>query len=179
MILANLALLLFLVIALNVSFFSRTRKRKKQTWEELVAALQPVTFFRFADALHISDDVKSDQRTHAADEVRDLLGGGEGLATLRANAEVMIALAAHVAHWNYEEAAPVCAWLHRDAIALRSAVRRVEIAYLCRSICPRAWRRSVSHLNAAASAYCLMRQRLLDLYENSHGTLYPSLAAAL
>jgi hypothetical protein len=27
---------------------------------------------------------------------------------LRGNAEVMIALAAHVAHWNYEEAAPMC-----------------------------------------------------------------------
>lgn len=176
MILVNLALVVLLVLALNVSFFWKHRKRSQSTWDQLVATLQPVALPRLEIAARSPQAAPLALTPH---QVWELLGGFEGLETLRANAGVMIELAAHVARWNHEEGSIAGEWIRRDAVALRRAVRRVELAYACRKLYPRAWLRHPFYLNEAASAYSLMRQRLLDLYENSHGAFYPRLAEAL
>ncbi len=179
MILANLALMVLLVVALNVSFFCKHRRRKRHTWDELVAALQPIALPRLEIAAGQHRISQSTPPALAPDQVWDLLGGWEGLEKLRTNAGLMIELAAHVARWNHEESAVACERIRLDAVALRRAVRRVEVAYACRKLYPSAWLRHPFHLNEAASAYYLMRQRLLALYENSHGAFYPRLAEAL
>jgi hypothetical protein len=179
MILINLALVILLVIALNVSFFWKHRMRKQYTWEELVAALQPVGLSRLEIAARQHLTPQAEPLAIEPYQMWELLGGFEGLETLRTNAGLMIELAAHVARWNYEEGTIVCEWIRSDAVALRRAVRRIEIAYACRKLYPSAWLRHPFHLHEAASAYYLMRQRLLSLYENNHAGLYPRLAEAL
>ncbi|MGI8772901.1 MAG: hypothetical protein ACR2JE_15875 [Acidobacteriaceae bacterium] len=179
MILVNLALVILLVVALNVSFFWKHRKRKQHTWEELVAALQPVALPRLEIVARHHLRLEAAPLALESDQVWELLGGFEGLERLRTNASLMIELAAHVARWNSEEGTIVCEWIRHDAVALRRAVLRIEIAHACRKFYPGAWLRHPFHLNEAASAYYVMRQRLLALYENNHAAFYPRLAEAL
>jgi hypothetical protein len=179
MILVNIVLVLFLIVALNVSVFWKQRTKQQRSWEDLVSALQPIERPSLEIAARNHLDPQKDQLSLEPYQVWDLLGGFAGLEKLRANAELMMELAAHVERWNYEEGAIVCEWIRRDAIALRKAVLRVELAYLFRKVYPTAWFRLPFHLNEAASSYHLMRQRLLALYENNHAGLYPRLVAAL
>ena len=105
-------------------------------------------------------------------EIWEFLGGYEGLKRMRENAEIMLALAAYAQRWNFEEAVIVTERMRMDAATLRRAVRRVELLRHFRLTLP-------LHAQEASSAYYLMRQRLLALYETSHVSRYPTLAAAL
>jgi hypothetical protein len=62
---------------------------------------------------------------------------------------------------------------------LRKAVRVIELGMISDIVFRRHLRTTPFHLHEAASAYFLMRQRLLALYETSHMGLHPRLAAAL
>ena len=112
-------------------------------------------------------------------EIWEFLGGYEGLKRMRENAEIMLALAAYAQRWNFEEAVIVTERMRMDAASLRRAVRRVELGMIPASLL-RHFRLTLPlHAQEASSAYYLMRQRLLALYETSHVSRYPTLAAAL
>jgi hypothetical protein len=112
-------------------------------------------------------------------EIWEFLGGYEGLKRMRENAEIMLALAAYAQRWNFEEAVIVTERMRMDAATLRRAVRRVELGMIPASLL-RHFRLTLPlHAQEASSAYYLMRQRLLALYETSHVSRYPTLAAAL
>jgi hypothetical protein len=69
--------------------------------------------------------------------------------------------------------------MRHDAALLRRAVRRVELGMIPARIL-RHFRITLPlHAQEASSAYYLMRQRLLSLYETSHVSRYPALAASL
>jgi hypothetical protein len=112
-------------------------------------------------------------------EIWESLGGYEGLRRMRANAEIMLALAAYAQRWNFEEAVIVTERMRLDAASLRRAVRRVEIGMIPARLFLRFRLTLPLHAQEASSAYYLMRQRLLALYETSHVSRYPTLAAAL
>jgi hypothetical protein len=111
-----------------------------------------------------------------------MAGGCDGVQTMRRNAEVMLALAAYTQRWNFEEGVIVTERMRRDAVTLRRAVWRLEInrmPWLTRFL-PHRWRWGAPFdIHGATSAYYLMRQRLLALYETCHAGLYLTLAATL
>jgi len=112
-------------------------------------------------------------------QIWESLGGYEGLKRMRQNAEIMLALAAYAQQWNFEEAVIVTERMRMDAASLRRAVRHVELGMLPAQLLPRFTIMLPLHAQEASSAYYLMRQRLLALYETSHICRYPALAAAL
>jgi hypothetical protein len=156
-----------------------SRKTAERDWHDLVAGLRPVDF---AGVSTVAVDYLTPHRGQIdlePDKIWEFLGGYEGLKRMRENAEIMLALAAWAQMWNFEEAVIVTERMRHDAALLRRAVRRVELGMIPARIL-RHFRITLPlHAQEASSAYYLMRQRLLSLYETSHVSRYPALAASL
>ena len=164
----------FLVVGLWRSQ-NTARNLSRLSWEDLVARLEPVGSEAVTTvALEYLQPAKG-QLGMEPGELWTQMGGSEGLARMRANAEILIALAAFAQRWNFHEGVIVAERMRHDGVALRRAVRGVSLGVK--------WgvgkARGAFYLHEAASAYYLMRQRLLALYETSHAGRYPALAAAL
>jgi len=148
-------------------------------WKDLVAGLHRLNM---AELSAVATDYLTPRRGQIDMEPKEIwesLGGYEGLKRMRENAEIMLALAAYAQRWNFEEAVIVTERMRLDAASLRRAVRHVEIGMVPASLL-RHFRLTLPlHAQEASSAYYLMRQRLLALYETSHISRYPTLAAAL
>jgi len=156
-----------------------SRKRAKRDWHDLVAGLQRVDF---AGVSTVAIDYLSPHRGQIdlePDKIWEFLGGYEGLRRMRENAEIMLALAAYAQQWNFEEAVIVTERMRHDAAQLRRAVRRVELGMIPARLLPRFRFTLPLYAQEASSAYYLMRQRLLSLYETSHVCRYPALATSL
>lgn len=148
-------------------------------WDNLVAGLYRLDMVELSA---VATDYLTPRRGQIDLEpnvIWESLGGYDGLKRMRENAEIMLALAAYAQRWNFEEAVIVTERMRLDAAALRRAVRRVELGMIPASLL-RHFRLTLPlHAQEASSAYYLMRQRLLALYETSHVSRYPTLAAAL
>jgi hypothetical protein len=156
-----------------------SRKWRKMEWLDLVAMLQPVDFAGISTvAVDYLTPCRGQLRLEP-DRMWRLLGGYKGLKRMSQNAEVMLALASYAQRWNFEEAVIVTERMRLDAAALRRAVRRVRLGMLSNRLLQRF--RFTIPLNAqeASSTYYLMRQRLFALYETSHESRLPALAACL
>jgi hypothetical protein len=155
------------------------RKKMQGDWHELVAGLHRVDF---AGVSEVALDYLTPRRGQIDLEpqrIWELLGGYEGLRRMRENAEIMLALAAIAQRWNFAEAVIVTERMRHDAVLLRRAVRRVELGMRHGRLLERLRLTLPMHAQEASSAYYLMRQRLLALYETSHISRYPVLAASL
>jgi hypothetical protein len=155
------------------------RRVDRRGWDELVAALHPIEFDRVSS---VALDYLDPREGQIELEPRDLwlmLGGKEGLRRMRENARLMLLLAAYAQRWNFDEGVIVTERMRRDAVYLERAVRRVEMALRFHAVLRRSATLIPFHLHEAASAYYLMRQRLLALYQTSHSGLYPKLAEIL
>jgi len=156
-----------------------SRKRSQREWHDLVARLQPVDF---AGVSTVALDYLTPRRGQIdiePDKIWESLGGYEGLKKMRENAEIMLDLAAYAQRWNFDEAVIVTERMRHDAASLRRAIRRVEWGLMPLRIM-RHFRLTLPlHAQEASSAYYLMRQRLLSLYETSHECRLPALAASL
>ena len=156
-----------------------SRKLALMDWHDLVAGLYRLDIVELSA---VATDYLTPHRGQInlePNEIWESLGGYEGLKRMRENAEIMLALAAYAQRWNFEEAVIVTERMRLDAASLRRAVRRVELGMIPVSLL-RHFRLTLPlHAQEASSAYYLMRQRLLALYETSHVSRYPALAAAL
>lgn len=156
-----------------------SRKKMQQDWHKLIAGLRPVNS---AGVSQVALDFLRPHRGQIDLEpqrIWDLVGGYEGLKKMRKNAEIMLALAAYAQRWNFEEAVIVTERMRSDAVVLRRAVRHVELGMIPIGFLRRFRFTLPLHAQEASSAYYLMRQRLLSLYETSHAGLYPALAVSL
>jgi hypothetical protein len=154
-------------------------KQRRRDWHELAAGLQKVNS---AGVAEVALDYLTPHRGQIdlePERIWRLLGGYEGLRKMRENAEIMLALAAYAQQWNFEEATIVTERMRNDAVSLRRAVRRVEMGMIPAGLFKRFRFAGPLYAQEASSAYYLMRQRLLSLYETSHVCRYPILAAAL
>jgi hypothetical protein len=156
-----------------------SRKAVKQEWHELVARLSPLNVVELSTVAVDYMTPHPNQIEMDPGEIWEFIGGYEGLKKMRANAEIMLALAVCAQQWNFAEAVIVTERMRHDAVSLRRAIRRVELGFIPLSLLRR-FRYSLP-LNAqeASSAYYLMRLRLLSLYETSHAGRYSALAAAI
>jgi hypothetical protein len=170
-----LGVLLCVLGAGLVRSYMAANKLARCTWDELIAQLQPVK----ADGVmtvalnHLMPT--KDQLKLEPQAMWDLLGGLEGLLRMRENGRILIALAAYVERWNFDEGVIIAERMRRDGLQLRRSVFHVMLDTFLgiRQI------RLPFYLHEAASSYYLMKQRLLALYEMNHAGLYPRLAEAL
>ncbi len=172
--------LVFLTIALlgiAVYFFAAQKKAAFAgvSWEQLVSQIEEVPIQGIARIATDYLQPSKGQLSISTEELWNWIGGEEGLRRMSANADVLIALAAFAGQWNPEESAIVWERMRRDGLTLRRAARRVS------SSLARGKSKSSGPFNVqeAASAYWLMRERLLKLYQTSHAARYPRLSSAL
>lgn len=156
-----------------------SRKRRQRDWHDLVASLRRVDFAGVSTVAINYLTPRRGQIELEPDKIWESLGGYEGLRRMRENAEIMLALAAYAQQWNFEEAVIVTERMRHDAALLRRAIHRVELGLVPIRLLRRFRFTLPLHAQEACSAYYLMRQRLLSLYETSHICRYPALAASL
>ena len=150
-----------------------------RSWEDLVRALQHIEFSQLSCVARDFLDPREGQISLEPRDMWLMLGGRDGLRKMRNNARVMMLLAAHAQRWNFDEGVIVTERIRRDALRLQQSIRRIEITFMFHHILRGSENLIPFHLHEAASAYYLMRQRLLALYQTSHAGLYPRLAEVL
>ena len=164
-----------IVLVLSVRTHRQASRIARLRWEDLVAQIKPVPFAGVsAVALDYLQPRKGQMRIET-DELWTLIGGYDGVRRMYSNSAVLLALASYTQRWNPGESVIVVERMRRDAILLRRASQRLFLRYLFESD------RTTGpfSLQEATSAYYLMRERLLALYETSHAGRYAQLAAAL
>ncbi len=173
-------LLLFCIFAVAASFAARRSIRlDRRGWDDLLAALQQVDLRGLEEVAKDYLEPRKGQTAMEPEVIWQLLGRNQGLKRMRANADLLLAIAAHASRWNGEESTVVAERMRRDGVRLRSAVRRIELGMLSQVVTGRHWVSVPFQLQEAASSYYLMRQRLVALYETSHVGLLPRLLEAV
>lgn len=145
------------------------------SWEDLVSKLQPVPNGGITGVAREYLNPMKGQIETEPDALWSAIGSTVGLERMRANADVLIALAAYTQQWNQVEGRIVAERMRRDGLALRRAVRRLTL-FVYFGI---GTRHAAFCIHEAASSYYLMRQRLLALYETSHVSRLPILLQAV
>jgi hypothetical protein len=160
--------------ALLHSYISANRLARC-SWDELVAKLHHIESAGIVTVALNHLVPAKDQLELQPEEIWNLLGGLEGLQRMRENGRILIALAAYVERWNYEEGVIIAERMRRDGLQLRRAVTRIMLETFVgvKQV------RIPFYLHEAASSYYLMRQRLLALYQTNHAGLYPRLVEVL
>lgn len=177
MILTSILLLVAALMLLTLSMFLHTGnyRMRSSSWSELVSQLQRVPL-KDVERLALDNlNPQPNQLQLEPQEMWDLVGGMEGMVRMRENAQVLIALAAHVQQWNYIEATVVAERMRRDAVQIRRAVMKAQMERLLY----KKWVRMPFYIHDLASSYYLMTQRLLALYQTSHVGLLPRLKEQL
>ncbi len=155
--------------------YLKASKLSRLSWDELLGRLEPVPVRGISTvALDYLQPSKGQLQIGTA-ELWVMIGGDEGVRRMYANAEVLIALAGYAQRWNPEESAIVAERMRRDGVTLRRAALRLSLGFMAQQgdVC------GPFNVQEAASAYYLMTQRLLALYQTSHAGRYPRLAAVL
>jgi hypothetical protein len=173
------ALLLIVCLAFTIYSHKRAIRLSERGWEDLLSRVQAVNTKGLTTiALDYLNPTKS-QTAIQPRELWKLVGAYEGLRHMRVNVHLMLALAAHASQWDYEEATIVTERMRRDALRLRRALLKIEIGFVPIAFLRRFYFTAPFHIQEAAAAYYLMRQRLLTLYASAHAGRYPALAAVL
>ncbi|RRA50445.1 hypothetical protein [Acidipila sp. EB88] len=161
----------FIAIGLWNTRARSVRQLPMENWSQLAAKLKPVDRKGITvlalDYLHFS----SDEITRSDEDIWKLVGGVEGLARMRDNADVLIAMAYYACKWDSDESIAVAERMRRDGIALKRAV----VALGLRKICGYGRAGVSDYVQEAAMSYYLMMKRLLRLYERSNNSMYKTL----
>jgi hypothetical protein len=168
------AAFIFLAVGLVKTQWS-ARRLSELNWEDLLTKLKPVETDGITAVAVEYLNPEEFQMEMKQTDIWCMIGGAEGLARMRANTDVLLALAAYAKRWNPDEGGAVAERMGRDAMALRRAVIGIGLGMTCGY----GKRRVSSYIFEAAGAYYLMRQRVLALYRASHSGLYSNLANAV
>lgn len=171
--------MLFGLVAIIGFAIVRTRMKTASLahlgWDELVARLEPVPMEEISEiALDYLQPSKGKDGIESA-KLWSMIGETEGLQRLYKNAEILVALASYAERWNPEKAFVAVGQMRRDAMTLRRASLRLSVGLTL----GHDMARGPFCVQEAASAYFLMRSRVLALYETTHAGRMPRLTAAL
>jgi hypothetical protein len=169
---------LFVSLLVGVLYVHACRKKNRlsaTTWQELVGRLAEVPMAGISKMALDYLQPREGQDGLRADEMWLLVGGAKGLERIKANAEILIQLAAFAEEWNLQEGILIGDRMRREGLVLRRAVRKARMGM---------WfgdGKAKGHLlvQEAASSYFLMRQSLLALYKTSHTGRFGRLSVAL
>ncbi len=153
----------------------RQRRFSSLSWNDLLARLGPVPTDGITTVALDYLQPSKGQLVIQTDDLWTLVGGANGIAQMRENAATLLALAGYAQQWNFHESVIVAERMRHDALTLRKATFKIALGLFLNY--GRA--RGPLYVQEAASAYYLMRTRLLALYETSHAGRYPALSAAL
>ena len=170
-------LLLFLVLLAGGLIYTQISagRLRSATWEDLLSRMQPM-HARGLEIVALDNlQPKANQLQLEPEHLWGLIGGTEGLRRMQKNADLLIALAAYVQRWNFEEGVIVTERMRHDAVQLKRAIFRIRLEMLIH----RSQLRAPFYIHQAASSYYLMTRRLLTLYKTNHAKLLPRLAKAL
>jgi hypothetical protein len=168
------AFVLIIIAAFAYSHVAGNRLRTAD-WEELVTAIQPLPTRGLEIVALDHLQPHGDQLRLEPEKMWSLIGGMQGLKSMQRNANLMIALAAYVQRWDYDQSMIVSERIRQDSILLKRALLRIKWNLYVR----RSQLRVPFYIHQAASAYYLMSRRLLTLYETNQYMLYPRLSEAL
>lgn len=174
---AYIAFSVFGLVAIAVLAYAHMRSRRFSSldWDTLVASIEPM-HMRGLEMVALDHlQPQGNQLRLEPGELWGLVGGTEGLRRMEHNADRIIALAAYVRRWNYDQAIIVSERIRHDAVQLKRSIRRIRWELYLR----KKQLHVPFYIHQAASAYYLMTKRLLALYESSQFVLYPKLAEAL
>ncbi len=172
-----LLLVSFLVLLTGCLIYTQMSASRLQsvTWDDLLSRMEPM-HARGLEIVALDNlQPKANQLQLEPEHLWGLIGGTEGLKRMRKNADLLIALAAHVQRWNFEEGVIVTERMRHDAVQLKRAIFRIRLDMMIR----RSQLRVPFYIHQAASSYYLMTRRLLALYETSHAGLLPRLAETM
>ncbi len=142
----------------------RRRVLESRSWEDLVASLRKIDI---QPLLEISENYLHPGPNQLRIEpwvMWKAVGGIAGVGRLWENADAMLDLARFAERWNDANGRVVSEMMRRDAARVRQSLFRVQMSFLLQ----RGMLRSPFHLQEAISSYCLMRGRLLGMYEDTH-----------
>ena len=168
-------------LAIGLVGFALLRTRKKASelsrlsWDALLARVEPVSSQGIALVALDYLQPTEGQLQIATTELWTLIGEDEGLRRMYANAQILIALAGYAQRWNPDESIIVAERMRRDGITLRRAALKLSVGMLS----ARGNVLGPFNVQEAATAYYLMRERLLALYRTSHIGRHSQLAAVL
>jgi len=166
----------FIFLALGLVRTQVTARRLAGlSWEDLLTKLEPVETEGIAAVAAEYLNPGRSQMGMKPEPIWNMIGRAEGLSRMRANSDVLIALATYAQRWSLDQGVIVAEQMRRDGMALRRAVVGIGLGMTCGY----GKGRVPSYIHEAASAYYLMRLRLLALYGASHSALYLSLENAL
>src|ERR1700760_895269 len=154
-------LIFFLVLLASGLIYTQIHARRlsSATWEDLVSRMQPM-HARGLEIVALDNlQPKANQLQLEPEHLWGLIGGTEGLRRMNKNADLLIALAAHVQRWNFEEGVIVTERMRHDAIQVKRAIFRLRFDMMVR----RTQLRAPFYIHQAASSYYLMTRRLLAL----------------
>jgi len=152
----------------------RKNELSRKTWTELLAELEPVKAEGITLAALEAFAIDDSQPGIDAGELWTMIGGREGLNRMRANAGLLIAVAAHAEGWNFQGSAVTADRMRHDGLAVRNAAMKIKVNHFCGY-----GKRTAFHVQEAAAAYYTMTERLLTLYETSPSRRYEQLALAV
>jgi hypothetical protein len=170
-----LLLLVVVLLAGGLVYMQISAHRLRSvSWEDLVSRMEPM-HTRGLEIVALDNlQPKPNQLQLEPEHLWGLIGGLDGLHRMRHNADLLIALAAYVQRWNFEEGVIVTERMRHDAVQLKRAIFRLRFDMMVR----RTQLRAPFYIHQAASSYYLMTRRLLALYETSHSGLLPQLSQA-
>src|SRR5579875_2219756 len=114
------------VIRTTMSYIS-TARNARADWKDIVARLQPLHMQGLQMVARDFLEPAPGQLRLDPDEIWGLVGGSEGLKRMRANADVMLALAAYTQRWNFEEGVIVAERMRRDARKIHRAIWHLQL----------------------------------------------------
>jgi hypothetical protein len=178
-VLLPVSVLLAFSLPIAIRFFRRAHWLHNMSWDELVIHLEPVLTNGIREVALEHLRPRDGQVQIDPKKMFELVGGMQGLGAMRRNTRIVCALAAYAERWNYDEASVVTTKIRRDASVVRRATAYIMLEYIFNVRWDSDHSRTRYCLEEAASAYYLMRERLLALYRTSHIGRYSQLAQAL
>ena len=168
----------FVLVALAMAIVRtrlKARRLSRLSWEDLLVRIEPVPMDAISEIASDYLHPRKGQLQLDAARLWPMIGEAEGLRKMYTNAQVLIALAGYAQRWNRTESLIVAERMRRDAVTLRRAALRLSLGL----VFGYDRLRGPFCIQEAASAYYLMRARVLALYETSHAGRLPKLVAAL
>jgi len=168
------AFILLIIVAFAYSH-AKSNRLRAAVWEDLVTAIEPIHSRGLEIVALDHMNPRGNQIRLEPEDLWGLVGGLEGLRRMQHNADLIIALAAYVQRWNYDQSVIVAERIRHDSIQMKRALFRIKWNVYVR----RSQLRIPFYIHQAASSYYLMTKRVLALYESNQYMLYPKLSETL
>ena len=165
----------FLCFGYQLHIVLQRRKLARRSLDDLLAQVTAVNRERMTEIAQIYLHPASQQLRVEPWQMWEAVGGLAGLNHLYSNANALLDLAHFAEQWNDESGRVLSEMMRRDAVRVKRAIFRLQLAYVLRLRLAYA----PFHLQEVIASYCMLRERLLGAYRDAHVGLLPRIAHAV